>query len=129
MPVTTGEARRETEAQREGAAALVEHRVAHRGGARADGGDQPAAGEHAGDGSEHRRRLEHRAQVHRRLAGEVDRPGTGDHGGRPGILGVGTGHHHQHLDVDVEALGPRHRRGDQRPRLLEGVGRRQHDHP
>ena len=46
--------------------------------------------------------------------------------GRALVLGVVALQHHQRLDDDAEPLGPRHRRGDQRRRLLEGVGGRQH---
>ena len=123
-----GDAAHQAEAEREGPAALVEHRVAQRGGAGADGGDDAAGGQHGVEGGEHRRVLQRAAQVHRRVADQVHGPGAADRRRprpRPRRRGAAA------------PSAPRPRRPgarpttstsrDQRRRLLERVGGRQHD--
>ncbi|MBU3689116.1 MAG: hypothetical protein B7C54_05825 [Acidimicrobiales bacterium mtb01] len=57
------------------------------------------------------------------------RPRRANHVGRTRIHRFGATHHHQHVDVDLEPLGPRHSGCDQHLGALESVGGRQHHHP
>ncbi len=88
----------------------------------------PPAATSVAECRQHGRVLERAAQVHRGVAGEVDGRRGADHVGGAVVLGVVALQDHQRVDVDLEALGPRHRRGDQRRRTLEGVGGREHHH-
>ena len=59
----------------EGAAAGVDHRVAQHVGPGVGAGQRGPAGPGRQDGLEHGRVLQHRPEVHRRRAGQVDEPG------------------------------------------------------
>ena len=96
-------------------AAHVEHRVAQRRRARTHGDDEPPRSSTRAERGEHRRVLEHAAQVHRRVAGEIHRPAPRrPRRPPPLVVGIVALHHHQRLDLDAESFSPRHRRGDER---------------
>ena len=104
------------EAHRERAAAGVDHRVAQHIGPGVGAGQRRAPGPGLEHRLEHRGVLQHRADVHRRRAGQVDHPGRAQ-----GVDVLGDGRvpavEHRHLDdLDPEA-------GEPRPGLRRSAGR------
>ena len=123
-----GEITHDAETDRVGAAARVHHGIAQHHGARRRAGQHGAAVPHLDEGVPHGRVLEHRAQVHRRAAGEVDELCGADNSRVRLVLGVVATEHVNAAHGGPQALEPLPGVLDSPGRMLVRRGRRQHDH-
>ena len=89
--------------------------------------DQSTGGQHLDHGQPHRRVLQHRAQVQRLVAHQINRLGATHDGSCAVIERIVPIQDHQRLDLDVQPFAPRQCGGNQALGVFEGIGRWEHD--